>query len=149
MAKRQLQIAGTERITHPDIESAAEAYREVRDERAAMSKRETQKRLELLAIMKANKVKRYKFEDDNGEELEAYIEEPDPKAGVRKTGEAEPQIGEGIESSGEPSTNGVHPGLIDMAMKAQQDEAHAEVDSEGNVVVPETAAKKRGKSKKK
>jgi hypothetical protein len=116
----------------------------VRDERSAMSKREAQKRAELLAVMRAHKVKKYKYYDSNGEELECYIDD-EPEAKVRKTGEAEPSVGDGLpEHTGE--SNGVHPGLIEQAMAAQ--DANVEVTEGGDVVVPDKAAPKSKRSKK-
>jgi hypothetical protein len=145
--RRQLQIAGTERTEVPEVEQAAEAYREVRDERSAMSKKEAQKKAELLAVMRAHKLKLYRYHDGNGEELEARIED-EPTVKVRKTGEAEPEVGEGVEV-GPPRDGDVHPGLIEQALKAQADEANVEVNDEGDVQAPEKATpKKRGRKNK-
>ena len=145
--RRQTTIPGTERKTHPEVEEAAAEYVIVRDERSELSKRESQKKLELLAVMKAHKLKVYKFYDENGEEMVARVDDGDPKVSVRRTGEAEPEIGEGIaDSSVEPAGQ---KGLIAQAMKAQDDAAHVEVTDEGDVVVPDTTAPKAKKGRKK
>ena len=144
MARRQLSIKGTERPEHPDIIEAAEALEDVVVEWRAIKKRVKQKSAELELVLRAHKVKSYKFFDDEGDEVEAYIDEPEPRAKVRRTGEAEAEIGEGIpESSGDD----VHPGLIAQAMKAQSD-AHVEVDDAGDVVVPDKAEPKKSRKKK-
>jgi len=145
--KRQMQIPGTERKSVPEVEAAAEVYREVRDERCELSRREKQKKLELLAVMKAHKVKRYKYDDDNGEEIMVSLDEREPEVNVKKTGEAEPEIGEGI-SSGDGLEPAGTKGLIAQAMKAQED-AGVDETEDGDVVVPETAAPKAKKARKK
>ena len=148
MARRQLQIAGTERPVHNDIEKAAEAYREVRDDRMEMTKREKQKQLELLAVMKAHKISRYKYDDQEGEELLVQVDE-EPKVKVRKTGEAESEVGEGLDDGPVETAENVPRGLIAQAEKSMAD-ANVEEDATGDVVVPEKAAakSKRGKGRK-
>jgi hypothetical protein len=147
--RKQMSIPGTERKSVPEVEEAAEAYREVRDERCELSRREKQKKLELLAVMKAHKVKKYKYDDENGEELLVSLDEREPEVSVKKTGEAESEIGEGI-SSGEGSPPAGMSGLIAQAMAAQEDSG-VEETSDGDVAVPDTAApkaKRKGKRKK-
>ncbi len=146
MARKQMQIPGTERKEIPDVENAAEAYREVRDTRAELSKREAVKKLELLAVMRANKVKKYRYHDENGEEIEALIDD-EPTVKLRKTGEAESEIGEGVDEgrmSNGHAEGSVPQGLIDQAMKAQADAGVAET-ADGDVI-PLESAKKRKKS---
>jgi hypothetical protein len=143
--RKQIQIPGTERKEHPEVEEAAGAYVVVRDERSELSKREAQKKMELLAVMRAHKLAVYKFYDDNGEELVARIDDGDPKVSVRRTGEAEPEIGEGIS---EPKSSGMD-GLIAQAMKAQDDAVGVEVTSDGDVTVPDKAAPKKARKGKK
>ncbi len=147
MAKKQMQIPGTERKSVPEVEAAAEAYRDVRDERCELSKREKQKKLELLAVMKAHKVKKYKYDDEQGEEILVSLDDRDPEVSVRKTGEAESEIGEGI-SSGPDSEPAGMPGLIAQAMKAQED-AGVDETADGDVVVPDKAAPKAKRNRKK
>jgi len=147
--RKQTQIPGTERKQHPEVEEAAGAYVVVRDERAELSKREAQKKLELLAVMKAHKLNVYKFYDDNGEEMVARIDDGDPKVSVRRTGEAEPEIGEGISTGPDTKPAGME-GLINQAMAAQKNDAHVGEDEDGDVTVPEASvpkAKRKGKKK--
>jgi hypothetical protein len=139
MAKRQLQIAGTERKEVPEVETAAEAYREVRDERCELSKREKQKKLELLAVMKAHKVKKYKYDDENGEEILVSLDDKEPDVSVKRTGEAEADVGDGVPSGS--GGNAVHEGLIAEAMKSQND-VSVEITADGDVTVPDKAAPK-------
>lgn len=146
MARRQLQIVGTQRIEHPAVEEAANKYREARDVRMEHTKREKQAKLMLIAVMQAANVNKYKFDDAEGEELLVAIDEKiDVK--VSKTGEAESAIGEGVDS-GEPHDDpGIHKGLIAQALQAQADAGVTEVD--GDVVTPDSAAPKKGKRAKK
>jgi hypothetical protein len=146
MTRRQTQIPGTERPDFPEIEKAAAAYCAVRDERCELSRREKQKKVELLAVMKAHKQDRYKFYDEKRETyLLARIDEGDPQVSVVDTGEADLPVGQGISSPGDDPA--VPKGLIAMAEQAQAD-AGVEENSEGDVIVPDTAAPK-GKAKKK
>jgi len=145
MARKQLEIPGTERPVHDDVHKAAEAYREVRDERMQHSKREKQKKLELIAVMKAHKLTRYKYDDEEGEELLVTLDE-EPKCNVRKTGEAEAPVGEGVESidsedwPSPSNTPDVSEGLINNALKD---------DDESDAPTPITSAKgKRAKKPK-
>jgi hypothetical protein len=143
MARRQMNIPGTERKSVPEVEKAAEAYREVRDERAELSKRERQKKLELLAVMRANKVTKYKYDDEHGEEILVSLDERDPEISVKKTGEAESDIGEGVSSPPDGPMNG----LINQAL-ASQNEQNVEETGDGDVAVPEKAAPKAKKGRK-
>ncbi len=145
--RKQMQIPGTERKTVAEVEAAAEAYREVRDERCELSKRERQKKLELLEVMKANKVKKYKYDDEHGEEIMVSLDDREPDVSVKKTGEAESEVGEGVESFGGRSPAGVPQGLIDQALKAQSD-AGVEETVDGDVTVPDVAAPKKRSSRK-
>lgn len=144
--KKQMQIPGTERKQVPEVEQAAEAYREVRDERCELSRREKQKKLELLAVMKAHKIKRYKYDDEKGEEILVALDEREPEVKVQRTGEAEAPVGEGVSSGDEAQPVGMQ-GLISQAMAAQQDAGVAEND-DGDVVAPDTAAPKKRKGRK-
>ena len=145
MSRRQTVMAGMERKENPAVREAADRYRDARDERMAHSKTEKQRKLELIAVMQAHKIKKYKFDDDEGEELLVAIEDK-VDVSVKKTGEAESAIGESVERADDPS---VPQGLIDQALKAQADKGVAEND-EGDVVPPNKSVpkKKRGKAKK-
>lgn len=144
--RKQIQIPGTERTQHPEIETAAQAYASVRDERSELSKREHQKKIELLVTMKSHKVTVYKFYDGNGEEVVARVDEGEPKVTVRKTGEAESEVGHGV-STGEDTEPAGMGGLIAQAMKAQDDAGVSE-SSDGDVEVPDTAAPKQKRGRK-
>jgi predicted S18 family serine protease len=137
-----MTIAGTERKSNPDVEAAAHSYREARDERMEHSKREKQKKLELIAVMQANKIKKYKFDDAEGEELLVAIEDK-LDVSVKRTGEAASEVGEGLPSH-DGSDGGVPRGLIEQAMNDSNVE---EVD--GDVMVPEKSAPKSKKGRRK
>jgi len=143
MARRQLQIKGTERKSVPEVEEAAEAYREVRDERMELTRKEKLKKFELLAVMKAHKIKKYKYDDDSGEELLVELSEKEPDVSVKKTGDVVDD-----DSDVSPSSNGhsssVPQGLIDQALAAQAEASVVET-SDGDVAVPDKAASTKGK----
>lgn len=68
--KKQLEVAGTERPTIEEIDIAAIAYRKVRDERMALTKREVPLLEELAAVLAKHKIegdKTYEYEDEDGE----------------------------------------------------------------------------------
>lgn len=146
MARRQLQIKGTERKQNEEVEKAAQAYREARDDRMELSKREKQKKTELIIVMQSNKIKKYKFDDAEGEELLVAIDEK-TDVSVRKTGEAASEVGEGLPVH-EGSDGGISKGLIDQAMKAQ-DDMNVEENAGGDIVVPDKAAPKTKRKAKK
>jgi hypothetical protein len=137
--QKQMTIPGTERKEIPEIEAAAEAYREVRDERAELSKQERLKKLELLALMRAHKCTLYRYSDEDGEEHEIAASE-DPKVKIRKV---ETEVIE--ESAAKAGAGGddpdVHPGLIKGALDAQA-EGNVEENDDGDIVVRESDAGK-------
>ena len=134
MARKQKELPGLEReIKNPAVEEAAEAYCKVRDERSALSKKEKLAMLTLLATLKAQGLSKYEYLDDNGEILEALIEQGAEKAVVRKTGEAETEVGEGADSDDEES-------ILDTAKRSA-------AKNQADVVVPETAAPKGKKAR--
>jgi len=144
MARKQMNIPGTERTEIPDVEVAAEAYREVAAELAELGKQKTAKKAELLALLKMHKLRKYRYHDGDGEEIEVEIDD-EPKLKLRKTGEAEAEVGSGIP---ELSVETVSKGLINQALKAQDDAGVAE-DEDGDVVTPEKAAPKAKKGRRK
>ncbi len=148
MARRQMQIPGTQRKEVPEVEKAGEAFREVRDERRALKDREKQKKIELIAVMQAHKVKVYKWRDDEtGDEIRVEISEGETKVKLAKTGEADSVIGEGLPSA-PAHAGGVHPALLDQAERSMA-EANVEQSEDGDVVVPETSAPKTKSKRKK
>lgn len=148
MVRRQLEIAGTQRKEVPEVEKAGEAFREVRDERRALKDRETQKKLELISVMRLHKVKVYKYKDQGGDEIRVELGDGDPKIKLKKTAEAEREP-DAVPRSTRATAPDVHQGLIDQALKSQ-DDANVEVDESGDVQVPDKAApkSKRGKGRK-
>src|SRR5262245_53088685 len=51
MSETQEELPGMERRDLPEIEQAAERYRKVRDERCALSKKESEAKASLIAVM--------------------------------------------------------------------------------------------------
>jgi hypothetical protein len=146
MAK-QTRIPGTERTDHPEIEQVALDYCSTRDERSALSKKEHTKKVEMFALLRAHKLDSYKFWDPNAKKYRvARIKETDPTVEVVDTDEAIEEVGAGV-ATGEGETPAGMKGLIDMAKAAN--EANVEVTDEGDVSVPDTAAPKSKRSKKK
>lgn len=144
--RKQQEIPGFERqVERPDIEAAAQAYCEIRDERSALSKREKQAQMNLLAIMRAQKVPRYEYHDENGEVLEAVIVLGEEKAVVRKTGDAESEVGQGVD---EPDAPPIPGGLLAQARQAQADAGVAETTDGDVVPLEQSAPKKRGRKGK-
>lgn len=87
----QLEIPGTERVTHPEIDELASAYRALRDERMAMQTREEAARglldQELRKHGYSPKAEgqgqaSYRYTDEQGAEFDVYW--PDPKLKVKK-----------------------------------------------------------------
>ena len=79
MAKQE-KIPGTERTQHADIESAADHYAEVRDERMEWTERETKAQATHLGAMKKHGLTSYKMDDGR----EVFIEPSEEKVKVRK-----------------------------------------------------------------
>lgn len=149
MAK-QTRIPGTERPDHPEIEKICLDYCAARDERAALSKKEHTKKVEMFAMLRANKLDSYRFWDPNAKTYRvARIKEVDPTVEVIDTGEGIEEIGAGVESGDETKPAGMD-GLINQALAAQGD-ANVEETADGDVVTPDTAApkSKRGRKPKK
>lgn len=148
MARKQLEIVGTERKRDEEVEAVAEELRDLNSEFASISNKKKTKTFELIALLRSKKMKRYKYDDEHGEEILVSLDDQDPKLSVKKTGEAEPHVGEGVPS-GEGAAPAGMQGLIAEATKAQ-DEANVEETDDGDVAVPDKAAPKakRGKGKK-
>jgi hypothetical protein len=62
-AKRQLQIKGTERAEIAEVDTAAEAYVEARDERMKLTDRESDAKEALVSVMKKHKLDVYRDEN--------------------------------------------------------------------------------------
>jgi hypothetical protein len=57
---KQQEIPGTEEPKIPEVEHAAESYREIRDERMELTESEITAKATLLAVMKKHNLKAYK-----------------------------------------------------------------------------------------
>lgn len=149
MARRQTQIPGTERPVHPELEEAADELADARTTRKTETKRltEAEKTAEagLIALMKSRGIHLYKFHDNEGEEVEIELEQV-WKVHMRKTGDAEPDVGDEVEASGPPA-NEVHDGLIAQAERAMAENGVAETP-DGDVVTPDAPAPKAKKPRK-
>lgn len=64
---KQNPIPGTEQQVHPDIEEAANAYVEARDERIACTDAEVKAKQLLMQRLHKHEVKVYDYTDDDGE----------------------------------------------------------------------------------
>lgn len=73
--RKQQEIPGTERTAHDEVEAAANAYRDARDERMELTELETEKRDALIAAMRAAKLEIYKFTDGDGAEITVTLNE--------------------------------------------------------------------------
>jgi hypothetical protein len=151
MTRKQVTIPGTERPDHPEVEAACLAYCAVRDERAALSKKEATKKVEVFAMLRAHNLESYRFFDTSAKKYRvARIAEADPKLEVIDTDEGVEEVGSGVASGDDVQPAGME-GLINQAMAAQQSDAHVEVSDDGDVGVPEAStpkSKKRGGKKK-
>jgi hypothetical protein len=157
MARRQLQITGTERKdVPPELDEAGETWLEMRREKRRVADKAKEAKAGVLMLMQMHKVKKYTVKDPESEEILELQIDLEPKLRTKKTGEAgDGEVGEGIPAAPE-SSPGIHPGLIAQAEKAQAD-AGVEETPEGDVVpvtdasVPRKprkgGAKKKGKRK--
>ena len=152
--RKQTELPGLEKpIENEAVEEAAQAYCELRDQRSALSKREKQAQMNLIAVMHAEvaakrlKIPRYTYLDDNGDELEVVIELGAEKAVVRKTGDAESEIGEGVAERDDQGDAGDN--VLRQAAASQRAAGVAEND-DGDVVPTDASAPKakRGRPRK-
>jgi hypothetical protein len=63
MGRKQLEVPGTERETHPDVAKAAEKYIEARDARMELTKAEVETKNALVGLMKEHKLETYEDDD--------------------------------------------------------------------------------------
>jgi len=152
MARKQLQIKGTERQGHPALEEAGDNHRVALKERKDSTKAHNEKCAGtlgiLIATMRSLRVEKYKYDNEDGEEIEITLDEKFVVR-IRKTGETDDGIGdEVVESdpvkSDDPS---IPKGLIAQALKAQEDAGVAET-TDGDVVTPDTASPKGKRTKR-
>jgi hypothetical protein len=149
MARRQLQIAGTERTDIPDeVDEAGEKWLELRKETRRATERTKEAKQQLIALMGAFKVPKFHHKDpDTGENILLTVD-LEPKLRAKKTGENEDtKVGDGVAPSGRADSGpGVPEGLIAQAQKAQSDNG-VEENEEGDVVPPEKSKAKPKKRK--
>lgn len=62
MAKKQLEIVGTERVTNKEVDTAAEEYVAQRNKRMRQSVKEKEAKVALIETMKKHSLKVYKDE---------------------------------------------------------------------------------------
>jgi hypothetical protein len=102
---RQQNIPGTERPSHPELDEAADALVEAQQEAKAL--REQAKNAvdaahaTLVQRMLDAKVARYKYRDAEGDVCLVELDVPEPKATVKKTGERDVEVGQGVETPGD------------------------------------------------
>jgi hypothetical protein len=80
--RRQPALPGLEAPKHPDVDAAADAFVEVRDERMGLTSREVEARDALIAVMKTHGLSVYRIETDEGALLVTVTDES--KVTVRK-----------------------------------------------------------------
>lgn len=78
MPKKQLEIPGTEPVTIPEIEEAADTYVALRDKRMALTQKEIDARAVLIAAMDEHKLTSYRYDDN------VVTVEPSEKVHVKK-----------------------------------------------------------------
>lgn len=144
MARRQLQIAGTERTDiPPEILEAGEKWLDLRTDKRRVAERAKEAKYGLIALMQSRKVDTFRYKDPETGETRSLSVDLEAKISVRKVTEDDVSDAR-VDAT--PSTPDVHPGLIAQAERAQADAGVAET-ADGDVVVPETSApkpKKRG-----
>lgn len=94
MAKKQTEIPGTEAPSIPAVEEAAEEYRAIRDERMALSEKETSAQAALVAAMTSHNLTSYRYEDSEGNQRKVVLAEV-VKAKVAKVKERDSGAGDG------------------------------------------------------
>jgi hypothetical protein len=147
MARRQLEIAGTQRDDiPPEILEAGEKWLDLRTDKRRVAERAKEAKYGLIALMQARKVETFRYKDPETGETRSLSVDLEPKISVRKVKDDAEPVESDIATSSGPS---VHPGLIAQAEKAQA-EANVEETADGDVAVPETSAPKaKGKRGKK
>lgn len=81
----KLPAEGMSRKAIPELDKAAESYREARDIRMEHTKVEKTAKVNLLNVAKKYGVKVYVYESEDGDELEVeYIEKTDEDVKVKK-----------------------------------------------------------------
>lgn len=86
--KKQKELPGMERKTIKEVDDAAEHYVDVRDERMALTEKETAAKDALIDVMKRNKLKVYK-NDSTVPALTVILTEGDFNVKVQKAKDGE------------------------------------------------------------
>lgn len=150
MARRQMQIAGTERSDiPPELDEAGAKWLDLRKEARRATERKKEAKFSVIALMQAHKIKIFKHRDEEtGEEVSLKVE-LEPKLTASKSGEPDHEASEGggMPEHAGGASDGVHAGLIAQAEKAQLD-AGVSVSSDGDVVPPDVAAPKKKPARK-
>lgn len=83
---QQLRMPGTERIDGiKEIDDAAAAYFEIRNERMELTEGEASKKAVLMELVKKHGIETYKFSDDDGQVYDVkYEAETEENVTVRK-----------------------------------------------------------------
>lgn len=143
---RQQRIPNTGRPGIPEaLEDASADLLEKRKDKRRITREQNEKvaqaEWKVLTLMQEHNIKQHTVKDSDTEELLKFDLEQVLR--ISKTGEVESDDGESDDEapSSSEGTNGIHPGLIAQAEKAQAD-AGVEVSGDGDVVVPDTAAPK-------
>jgi hypothetical protein len=156
--RRQPVLPGMERkdIAYPEVEEAAVIYtelcEEVLEERRRLSKKLRQGKQTLLAACHAHKLRRYQWRNKNGEIETIELEEVEEKIIHKKTGEADVEIGQGVDVEAEAAAADSEleqqtGGLIAQARKAQADAGVAESE-DGEVIPRDDPAPKKKRVRK-
>ena len=144
---KQLRIKGTERTDiPPELDDASNELIEQRREKRRAAEKVKQAQWKVIAVMQANKLTFHKIKDPDTDEYLEFELEMVPTLRVRKTDQLDSDEGEEVVASG-LNGDGIHPGLIAQAEKAQAD-ANVEVSADGDVNVPDKAAPKAKRGRK-
>ena len=95
-AKRQMRIPGTEAQKIKELDTAAEAYVEARDERMALTEKEVEARDALVSVMKKHELAVYK-DEDHDPPLIITLTPGQDRVKVQAAKDAEDYSGEGEE----------------------------------------------------
>lgn len=155
MARKQTEIPGTRIKTDvPEaVVEAGETWLEKRREQRRSRDNTATALAGLIALMEANKIEIYPVTDpETGEKFKVKLKTKVTVVATRDRDGAEEEfgIGDGVDGPFSDEPGGPHPSLI---AQAERDQAAAgvEVNDEGDVGVPDTAAPKakRGRKPKK
>jgi hypothetical protein len=143
MARRQLQIVGTERTDiPPELVEAGEKMLDLRREKRRVGEKAKEAKFAVILLMQSNKIPSAKFTDPETKEFVDLSIDLEPKLRIKRSGEADTELGESDEAATPPGENEVRDGLIAQAERAMAENGVVETP-EGDVAVPDTAAPKK------